>query len=93
MRHEGSKFSGMPLELDGNEYVGCTFEKCTFVFRGGETRLDTCSFDTLPRIEFEGPAAATVALLINLYHGGFRPIVEQLLDGIRQSAPPGTRTN
>jgi hypothetical protein len=64
MRHEKKTFMREPVELDGNEYVGCTFESCTIIYRGragytfGDNRISTDS-----QFEFADAAANTLTTM------------------------------
>jgi hypothetical protein len=79
MRITNSKFVGQTVALDGGQFVGCTFERCTFVFRGAApVAFEGCAFVDV-RWTFDGPAALTVALLRGLWASGGREVVEATL--------------
>jgi len=62
MKHENETFTDT-VDLDGNEFIKCSFNKCTIVYSGGEPpSLTECSFDYV-KFEFQGPAKNTVAFL------------------------------
>lgn len=59
----GTEFVGERLPLDGIEYNGCRFDRCTLVYAGGELpKLIDCEMTDTP-FAFEGPAARTVEFL------------------------------
>ncbi len=62
MKHENKTFTGT-VELDDNEFIGCTFENCTLVYSGGKPPLITGGQFRGCKFEFRGHAADTVAFL------------------------------
>jgi hypothetical protein len=89
MRYDNRKFVGINVELDGNEYVGCTFTSCIFVYRANgrpvvlkDNRISAdCNF------RFAGAASDTVGMLKaiwNLGEWGRRGIIATF-----QSIAPG----
>jgi hypothetical protein len=82
-------FTGETLQLDGNEYVGCTFRRCQLVYSGGQIpRFDGCAFDASP-FNFQGGAGNALHFLRELYHAGLGENVEALFEHIRRNPPPG----
>ena len=62
MKHENKTFADT-IDLDGNEFIGCSFDKCTLIYSGGKPPLiNDCSFNNV-RFKFRGPAKNTVAFL------------------------------
>lgn len=62
MIHEDQHLSGS-IELDGNDFIRCSFVHATLIYRGGALpRLTDCSFDPA-QIEFQDAAANTIRLL------------------------------
>ena len=61
MRHNEETIRDTRVALDGNEYCGCKFVRCTMVYAGGTppTMVD-CLF-TQSSWEFDGAAARTIA--------------------------------
>lgn len=58
-----NRFVDSTLEMDGNEYIGCIFDRCTLVYRGGSSiRLVNNTFVDSEFL-FDGPAANTLNLL------------------------------
>lgn len=93
MEYADRKFENETIQLDGNRFDRCKFEKCTFVFRGAAPfGLSNCSFSA-PQFQFTDSAGLTVEVLVHLRNGGFAPVIDKLLDGIKSSPPPGTPTN
>src|SRR5262245_23133366 len=87
MRTEGCTFENESVDLDGNEFIDCTFLNCTLHYRGGALPMIIgCSFDR-PTFDFRGAAENTKAFLTALLHGGFRHFVEDTFDTMRTSPP------
>ena len=62
MKHENKTLSGT-VNLDGEEFVNCTFDRATLVYVGGEPpTLKDCNFAAFT-FEFQGSAARTVLFL------------------------------
>ena len=88
MRYENTKFVDETLVLDGNQYIGCTLERCSLIYRGtGVTEIGNCSFID-SRFTMDGAAANTLNFLSAIYHGGFQSIVEQTFNNIRSNNRP-----
>src|SRR4051812_44289785 len=89
MRAVNSQFKGGVIELDGNEFIGCTFQGVKLVYKAsGPVTLTNCIFDNV-QFAFEGGAGDTVGFLRGMYHGmgqSGRIIVEQLFESIRSTA-------
>lgn len=89
--HRGETFRNSTIQIDGNEYIGCRFEKCSLVFAGadgltlkGNTFID-CDWG------FIGPAANTVMFMTAMYGSeeqGARQLIQQTLDNIRSGVIP-----
>jgi hypothetical protein len=83
MKFESTAFSNQLVDLDDNEFIGCRFEKCNLIYRGGKPpSLVNCSFDKF-RISFEYAAADTLSFMTALYHGGFKSVIEATFNNIR----------
>lgn len=81
------RFEDETVELDGAEFVGCTFEGCELVYRGGELprRVEENTFRDC-RWRFGEAAGRTLRFMEALYgglgdHG--EKIVERTFDHIR----------
>ena len=71
MRHQDQRFDKARVELDGNEFEGCTFTACTFVFSGGGPfRLSNSSLSSECRFEFAGAASHTLGAMSAIYSMG-----------------------
>ena len=67
------------IRLDGNNFEGCTFDRCHLVFSGtGEIGISGCKFNAC-KWTFEGAAATTLKFLSSLYTG-FGPDGEKLVE-------------
>lgn len=85
MKYEGQTFEDMRVELDGNEYRGCTFTRCTFVYRGGGVPvLSGCTVNEM-NFAFDDAAGRTMLFLGQLYHTGFQSFVEGVFGGVRRT--------
>lgn len=81
------RFEDETVELDGGEFVGCTFEGCELVYRGGELprRVEENTFRDC-RWRFEDAAGRTVRFMSALYRGlgeHGEELVERTFDHIR----------
>lgn len=84
MRHEKQQFTGETIQLDGNDYIDCSFDKCRFVYGGGEFNIERIRFDEM-EFTVEGPAARTVMLLRALCAS---PAGRQAVLGLLQQPAP-----
>lgn len=92
MLFKDTSFKNQPLQLDGNEYLSCSFESCSLTFRGEEsTTLDSCSFVDVD-FNFEGPAKATLDFLESLYQAGLESMVDEIVNNIRSGPTMTSRT-
>jgi hypothetical protein len=90
-KHENVHFRNQTVLMSGQDFRRCTFEVCELVFdatapfRMGEgCRVIDCS------VRLAGCAAAGVAVLQDLYHGGFRKYADLILADL-QATPRSTR--
>jgi hypothetical protein len=66
LKISGSKFSNQEIDLDGNEFDGCTFTNCRLKFSARQPFSATkCEFLNVKWV-FGGPAAATLGLIEKL---------------------------
>ena len=89
MRFTSRDFTDETIELDGNQFPGCTFTGCQMRFRGdAPVVLDGCAFYGCSW-ELDGPAATTIAFLSALYAmgGRTRELVEATFENIRRGGP------
>lgn len=62
-RYINTTFSSSRVVLDGNEFVGCIFDKAELVYSGGKPpRISGCQFNEF-KMAFDGPAANTVQFM------------------------------
>jgi hypothetical protein len=63
-------FDSQTIDLDGNRYVRCNFNKCTMIYSGGAIPvLQHCNF-TGETWRFEGAAERTLTLLQEFSRAG-----------------------
>lgn len=86
MLHQSKKFSNERINLDGQRFMYCHFERCTLVYcASGPVHLEGNSFDSC-NWELEGAALATIQHLNFMWNiKGLKPVVEQAIDLIRMS--------
>lgn len=89
------RFEDETVELDGGEFVGCTFEGCDLVYRGGELprRVEENTFRDC-RWRLEDAAGRTVRFMSALYRGlgdHGETLVERTFDHIRGEQPEQPR--
>lgn len=90
MRFNEGLFENQQIDLDNNAYIGCTFTRCKIIYRGADFVELRGNHFYWCQWHFEGPAAATLALLHTLYHDCGQDIVEQTFASIRSLAGPPT---
>jgi len=67
----GQTFRGQQVVLDNNEYVGCTFDSCTFVYSGvAAFGLSHNSISANCSFEFKDAAANTLTTMKAIYSMG-----------------------
>jgi hypothetical protein len=91
MIYQNQTFRDERVELSGNSYHGCTFERCELVYRGDRspTFSDNEFIDSV--FLFKDAAIRTIYFLSNMYHAGpgGREVVEKTFDDIRNGAIHG----
>ncbi len=82
----------LTIQLDGETFVGCTFESCELVYNGlMSTHFVDCVFGENIRWRFEGPASNTVEFMKALYQSGAAELIENIFRQIRgKTLEPGT---
>ena len=63
---KGKIFETATVELDGSSYQNCTFNRCKLIYRGGPTRLTSCSISPGCSFEFRDNAAFMLQTLSEL---------------------------
>jgi hypothetical protein len=80
---QGMLFRKMHIALDGQHFVGCTFEHCSMVYFGGDPpRIEGGTIENC-RWELAGAAKQTVQFLVMMRELGAPEIAEQVIDQIR----------
>lgn len=86
MNYDNQCFTDQTVELSGNRFHGCTFERCKLVYRGdiSPTFNDNHFIDSA--FIFADAAVRTIYFLSNIYHAGpgGREVVEDTFERIRQ---------
>lgn len=54
---KGLKFSHQTVVIDGTRYQNCSFTDCKIIYRGGPTRLASCSISPQCTLELQDAAA------------------------------------
>ena len=86
--YTGRTLKGLNLALDGKRFVDCELVQCKLTFRGTEppefkgTRIVDC------QILFQGPAAATLQLMGQLYRSGQGSMIDSLFAHLRGEVGP-----
>lgn len=79
---------GLTLALDGKRFVNCQLVQCKLTFRGTQlpefkgSRIVDC------QILFQGPAAATLQMLGDLYRSGQGSMVESIFAHLKGDVGP-----
>lgn len=75
-------FTKQRIVLDGNQFVRCTFDRCTLIFKGQSSfGFDQCTF-IAPVLIFESYAGNTVAQLQKMWSDSlFQPTIQKLIGG------------
>lgn len=85
MKFTDQTFENKTVELDGNEYTRCLFDRCTLVFSGAAIpTLDGCNFLDC-KWTFRDSAQLTLLFLHALYHGGMEDVIEKTIGNIKAS--------
>jgi hypothetical protein len=89
--HENEVFEDQIIQLDGNKYIRCKFQRCTLQFGGlADVSLENCEFHR-SSWSFTEAAARTIQFMTGLYHGageGGRELIEKTFENIRQKRHP-----
>ena len=85
MEFRDKTFENERITIDGDTFTGCTIRNCVLVFAASQPFTFNSNTLSDSRVEFVGGAGATLQIMKNLYHGGFRDLVEQTFENIRQN--------
>jgi hypothetical protein len=89
LKHQGKAFKDESVELDGHEFIDCTFERCKIFYYGGPLPvLGECKFGGCQFL-FEKGAGNTLDMLRGLYHSGMTDLVEATFADVRTNPPKG----
>ncbi len=87
MRYVEQIFNDESIDVDGNRYYQCIFNRCKIIFSGqAGAAFDCCTFNQCNWVFAKG-AEQTIQYLAALYSGlapAGQQIVEALFDSIRQ---------
>lgn len=87
MRYVNQTFNDEAIDVDGNQFHRCTFNRCKIIFNGkAGTEFVGCLFNQCDWV-FDKGAEETLQYLAGLYSGlgpGGQNIVEAVFDSIRQ---------
>lgn len=91
MRYADEAFKHQTIELDGNTFHDCTFDRCKLIFRAYDQIFFTRCLFTECDWTFGGPAETMLFFLQDLYHGlGFsgRELVDAMIVSIKAGTFP-----
>ena len=89
MEFTDKTFTDQSVDLDGNQFFGCTFQRAKLMYYGGPIpHFDSCKFD-MAQFMFEKGAGNALEFLRELYHAGLRENVEAFFEDVRRNPPPG----
>jgi hypothetical protein len=84
-------YTGETIDVDGQEFIKCTFQGCDMVYSGGVTpRMQNCELVDC-RWGFDGAALRTIMFMTALYADfgeGGRRVMEETLENIRRGEHP-----
>lgn len=83
MEFENERYKNKSIETDGNRYVRCHFFECTLEYSGGTPPAFMHCVLEQSKFAFTEQAANTLAFLKSMYHGGFKPVVEDTFEDIK----------
>jgi len=87
-RYEKQSFTNQEVVLDGNQYIGCVFNRCVLVFSGGGLPvLERCTFNST-RIRLDGAAQETLSYLGILSKAGLYANVGGVVTNIKKGVLP-----
>jgi hypothetical protein len=86
--YDGIHYQDATVELDGNTFQNCTFDRCTMVYRGNDLPYLISSVFNNCQFRFDDAALRTITLLHRLYAAGAEKIVEEYIEMIKSGTPP-----
>ena len=82
MEYKNTTFANCDVELDDNQFIGCAFDGCILIYRGGPPpSLINCTFAN-QRFIFLDSAANTMSFITGMYHSGLRSVIKKTFDDI-----------
>jgi hypothetical protein len=82
IQHKRARFSRTRVNIDSQRFEDCVFDNCAIVFSAtGPYQLSGCTFNDCS-FAFQGPAAATVQFMTDLYKLAPQ-MIERTFDTIR----------
>ncbi len=86
MKYKSEKFENTTVALDGNTFEDCEFVNCILEYSGGKPpKMISCGL-TKSTFSFSDQAADTVEFMKAMYHGGFKTVIEETFEQIRNPA-------
>lgn len=83
MKFERNTYKNMTVHLDGNTFIACEFDNCKLEYSGGKVpSFVRCSLVN-SGFTFSDQAGDTVMFLRQMYHGGFKKVVEETFKTIQ----------
>lgn len=91
MIYQKLEFRDERIELSGNAYHNCTFERCELVYRGERSPTFQDNHFVDSEFLFADAAIRTIYFLSNMYRSGAggRELVEKTFDAIRNGSIHG----
>ncbi len=86
MKYKSETFEKTTVQLDGNTFESCEFNNCVLEYSGGKPpTMSNCGLSG-SSFSFTDQAGDTVQFLTAMYHGGFKEVIEQTFEQIRNPA-------
>lgn len=83
MKYKSQTFKETTIQLDGNTFELCKFIDCILEYSGGKPpSMVNCSLSN-SSFAFIDQAGDTVQFMTAMYHGGFKNVIEQTFDKIK----------
>lgn len=87
MKYKDHNFSEETVQLDGNSFENCQFNNCVLEYSGGKPpSMSNCGLSGSV-FSFTDQAADTVQFMKAMYHGGFKVVIEDTFNQIRENKP------
>lgn len=90
MEFNRKQFKNEEIRLDGNTFLGCSFDNCMMVYGGGPPpSMIDCSLNGV-KWSFTEAASNTIQFMSAIYHGmgeGGKKVIEETFTNIRKNMP------